>query len=103
MSRHIKLLYILSEIVKIRAKRRKKWLQVCGEPTPHFLPLWESPNNFMQLNQCNAHNTMHDDDSVELVSDPIQPYFDDEGDVEVRFRAALVDYFVALCRQASRR
>ena len=46
---------------------------------------------------------MHDDDSVELVSDPIQPYFDDEGDVEVRFRAALVDYFVALCRQASRR
>ena len=47
--------------------------------------------------------TMHDDDSVELVSDPIQPYFDDEGDVEVRFRAALVDYFVALCRQASRR
>ena len=37
---HIKIQYFLSKIVKIRAKSRKKWLQVRWEPTPHFLPLW---------------------------------------------------------------
>ena len=40
MSRHVKILYFLSKIGKIRAKSQKKWLQVHSELTPHFRPLW---------------------------------------------------------------